>query len=598
MTFHFLGPDPVDDQVKRVLGRIAAGEPPKEIERTQVDVKEEPGRRGPGGVVGPGQAQNDDAARYLAEEMACFANTPGGGALILGIGDDGARLGTQLDPEWLRHRIWELTERKLTVAVREAEVDGTRLLVLSTHEAIEPVRFQGRIKWRVDDHCVEIDPTSWHSGRLERTGHDWSAQPSGHTLDDVSAVALEVARRYLAAAGDAAATDLAAASDADMLRRLHLVDGDGWLTNAGSLLFVGTPGIGIDYIRRDVAGGDSTNRVESDRALVEQVWDVDQASQVANRVIHVPEGFAHGQVRALPPRAVREAIVNGVVHRDWQAPVPTVVEHIGDILTVTSPGGFIGGVSPSNIITHPAVPRYRSLADAMATLRLAEREGIGVDRMVRDMLAMGLPEPEISEVAGPYVRIGLIGGEPDRQFLALVAELEPAAVGADVNALLVIDHLSRHGWIDVERAEPILQRPRAEAAAALAQLARTQVRGSGVVLPVAGVPKDRRDAWRLSDQVRALLGERTMRIESQDGRRAVILAWAQARGRVSSTEAADIANITVPYAGAMLRRLEQEGLLDPGRATKRGRGFYYMPANVPGGATAAECPGTPPAPEQ
>jgi ATP-dependent DNA helicase RecG len=282
---------------------------------------------------------------------------------------------------------------------------------------------------------------------------------------------------------------------------------------------------------------------------------------------------------------VREAIVNGVVHRDWQVPAPTVVEHVGDILTVTSPGGFIGGVSPSNIITHPAVPRYRSLADAMATLRLAEREGIGVDRMVRDMLAMGLPEPEISEVTGPYVRVGLIGGEPDRQFLALVAELAPAAAGADVNSLLVIDHLSRHGWIDVERAEPVLQRPHAEAAAAIAQLARAQVRGVRVVVPVGGVPEGKPAAWRLGGRVRELLRSRTKQIESPDGRRRVILQWARARGRVSTTEAADIVDITVPYAGTLLRKLEREGLLEPGRETKRGRGFYYTPAGKPGGTT-------------
>ena len=84
--------------------------------------------------------------------------------------------------------------------------------------------------------------------------------------------------------------------------------------------------------------------------------------------------------------------------------------------------------------------------------------------MVGDVPAMGLPEPEIPEVAGPYVRVGLVGGEPDRQSLELLAELEPAAAGSDVSSLLVIDHLSRHGWIDVERAGPILRRPRAEAA--------------------------------------------------------------------------------------------------------------------------------------
>ncbi|EQD52754.1 transcriptional regulator with HTH domain protein, partial [mine drainage metagenome] len=90
-----------------------------------------------------------------------MANTPGGGAIVLGVADDGTRIGTELDPEWLRHRIWQLTERRLTVAVRAVDLNGTRILVLTTHEAIEPIRFEGKLKWRVNDNCVEVDPTSW-----------------------------------------------------------------------------------------------------------------------------------------------------------------------------------------------------------------------------------------------------------------------------------------------------------------------------------------------------------------------------------------------------------------------------------------------------
>jgi ATP-dependent DNA helicase RecG len=85
MGFSFLGPDPVDEQVNSVLARIDAGEPPSRIEVAQVDVKEEPGRRSRGGAIAPGGSENERAADYLAGEMACFANTPGGGAIILGI---------------------------------------------------------------------------------------------------------------------------------------------------------------------------------------------------------------------------------------------------------------------------------------------------------------------------------------------------------------------------------------------------------------------------------------------------------------------------------------------------------------------------------
>lgn len=519
MTYSFLGPDPVETQVQQVLTRLAAGEQPNQVERRQVDIKEEPGRRGHGGKVVPGSTRNDPAARYLAGEMACMANSLGGGAVILGIADDGTQIGTELDGEWLRHRIWQLTDGKLTIAVRVGDLNGTRILVLTTHEAIEPIRCEGKLKWRVNDNCVEVDPTSWHSGKLARSGIDWSAQPAGHTLTDASPVAAAIARRYLQAAGDESSLDLAAASDLDMLRRLGLATGDGRLTNAGSLLFVGTPGVGIDYIRRDFPGGDSVNRIRSRRPLVEQVWEIDQASQASNRLVHVPEGFAHGQQRAIPGRAVREVIVNGVIHRDWLSPQPTTVEHVGDMLTVTSPGGFVGGVTPANIITHPAVPRYRSLAEAMAALRLGEREGIGVDRVVRDMLAIGRPEPEISEVPGPYVRVSLAGGDPDPELIEFLASLEPPAAASDLDALLLIDHLTKAGWVDTVTAAPILQRPDGEARAAIARLASVKTGRDAVLVPVKGTPVGQADAYRLSDSARRRLVSRTGHLAHQPGGR-------------------------------------------------------------------------------
>ena len=58
------------------------------------------------------------------------------------------------------------------------------------------------------------------SRMLERVGFDWSDQTSGKTLDDVSPVAVEIARRYLREANsDDSDTSLANATDADLLRR-------------------------------------------------------------------------------------------------------------------------------------------------------------------------------------------------------------------------------------------------------------------------------------------------------------------------------------------------------------------------------------------
>ena len=94
MTSGALGPDPLEALVERTVRRLSEGEPPCRIEVERVDIKEEPGRRDARGTVSPGRTTSEEAARRLAEEMACMANTPGGGALIVGVADDGARIGT------------------------------------------------------------------------------------------------------------------------------------------------------------------------------------------------------------------------------------------------------------------------------------------------------------------------------------------------------------------------------------------------------------------------------------------------------------------------------------------------------------------------
>ncbi len=574
----FLGPDPLQEQIEQILVRLNRGEPPKDIEVTQVDVKEEPGRRRNGKVLA-GQTENEDAAQFLADEMACMANTPGGGAVIVGISDDGARIGTLLDPEWLRERIWQLTQGKLTITVRPVDLSGTPILVLWTDYAIEPIYYGSKLKWRVNRSCVEIDASSWYAENRKRAGYDWSAQSSGHTLQDISPLAVDIARGYLMTSSDA--TRLAEATSQDMIRRLNLIGGAGKLTNAGSLLFVATPGDGLDYIRRDVPGAGSTYRERgASRPLLVQMYRVESAFTAANRTIHMLRGLVNRQILAVPFRSFREALVNGVTHRDWLNPNPTTVEHVGDQITVTSPGGFIGGVTPANIITHPAVPRYRSLAEAMASLGLAERQGYGMDLIVSEMLAMGSPRPEISEIGGPYVRIGLFGGNPDLKMIGFLNSLSPDNASQDVDLLLVLDHLAVHGWVDDETASPVLQRPPAETSAALVRVQQVTADSQPFIVPVSGVPADHSPAYRLGNPTRRKLRHRSQNLYTTHGREALILEWASRRGRASSTEVSDLTGLSVPYAGRLLSELAERGLLVGSRPEKAGRGYHYLPADV------------------
>lgn len=570
-------PDPVDDALQQMLGDLTAGRPPRR-EVKQVDYKEEAGRRD-GQRVSPPRARNEEAARQLAGEAACMANTEGGGALVVGVADDGTLVGAGLDAEWLRSRIYDLTQRLLTVDVREVAVRGARLLVVRSPQAIEPIRWRNKINWRVDDRCVEVDAATWHARRMTLARHDWSDLSAHVDPREARPEALRLARQFLRDAGEEAAADLAGASDAELLRRLNVVTGDGYLTNAGALAFVGRPEPALDYIRRDQPGGDSTARVRlSGRALIEELDEVTDAIDAHNGVRQVRRGLVVGRLRELPPLAVREAIVNGIVHRDWATPSPTVVEHVGRSLVVTSPGGFVGGVTPDNIITHPSQARNRSLAELFSSLRLAEREGIGVDRMVRDMLAVGYARPDIREVAGPSVRAALVGEGLDEAWIRFLSRLRPEQARSDLTVLLLLHRLSADWWVDIERASPLLQLSPTEATGAIRSLSEVTVEGEPLVELVQGVPSGELPAWTLSRVAREALAEEDAEGGFQRAapdRNEVAVSWAAARGRVSSTELASIVGAHPANVQSVLKSLEEREVLAPSRANRRGAGFFY-----------------------
>jgi ATP-dependent DNA helicase RecG len=576
MTIRF-GPDPVLDAVGSVLADLADGRPVRE--RLRVDLKEEAGRRDKTGRLRPGSARNETAAKALAGEAACMANTPGGGALVLGVADDGTMLGTDLDAEWLRHRIYQLTNKLLTVDVREVSVRGIRLLVIIAPSAIEPIRWNNKITWRVDDHCVEVDATTWWTSRNMQLQFDWSAQASNWPESAVRDVAVGLVRQLLIDSGEPGAADLGRAPTSDLLRRLGAVTGDGMLTNAAALLLVGRNEPALDYIHRRTAGGDSDQRVRREsRSVIEQLVEVFTAVQANNPVRHISSGLAVGQVRQLPERAVREAIVNGLAHRDWNSHAPTVIEHIGGTFRVTSPGGFVPGINPDNIITHPSKSRNTALTRLFAAIRVAEQQGIGVDRMVGDMLRFGLHAPDISEHDGPEVVTTLVGQAIRESWMRWLRLFDDRDVTEDLRLLMIAETLASRGWIDAQVAARRLQVIPDEASDSLNRFVDIGFEGRPAVRPVEGTPTgsdialvlERGPADRLSE-LDAAAGWRTDR----PSRKTIALDYARSRGRISTTELGSLVGAHPTNVGNVLQALTDEGRLEWSRPNRRGPGFYY-----------------------
>lgn len=582
--------DPVRSELRRVLSDLEAGTPRSSWETEKVDLKEEAGRRDKAGALGPGSPHNERAALKLAEEAACMANTPGGGALIVGVANDGTLVGATLHREWLRHRIYELTQRRLTVDVEEAQIRDIRLLCIVAPTAVEPIRMNGKIHWRVGDHCVEVDAATWQARRMVALNHDWSADESTVPASDARPQAVAVARDFLRESGEPNAHQLATTSDLQLLRRLNAVTGQGMLTNAGVLAFVGRGSASVDYVRREYAGGDSVIRVRrADRSVLEELAEVFVVLDAHNTVRHIQTGLTVGQIRDVPRLAAREAIVNGIAHREWGQPEPTMVEHVGRTLRVTSPGGFFGGVNEHNIITHPSQSRNRALTQLLADLRVAEREGIGVDRMVREMVRVGHQPPDIREITGPFVRTSLVGDAVDEPWILWLNNIQPPEESQDINSLLLLRRLLTVGWADTTQAAPLIQLTVEEARGAIAKLGRATIDGISLLRPVEGVPAGTEPVWRLDGDALAVLtgydGD-AGRTRFLPTRAEVARSYAQARGRISTTELASIVGTSASNMGQILRDLEAQGLLTPSSATRRGRGFFYRWAAEAPTATA------------
>lgn len=567
------------EAVREALARVRTGETPEEVESETLACVEDRSRRDRAGVRLAGDAQHDPTARALADTAACLANRAGG-AVIVGLrphqGGPEAFVGTRLDEAWVRHRVWELADPALTCEVQAVvdEPSGTRLLVLLVPQALTAHRVAGRYTHRVGRACVDMSAAD-HARFTERWV-DWSAEPTSYDVRCVDPAAVNVARLLLRATGEPGRAALAARPDPELLRALGVLDTAGRLTRAGALLFVAEPTAParLDYRRRARPGGEARRRIDAPgQPLLVEFHTVETVFGTENTRPTAVRHGARGQAETIPAAAAREAVVNAIMHRDWQRAGPVTVEHTGDQLVVISPGGFPEGVSAENVLTTTSRPRNRHLADVLRSLRLAEREAIGVDRMYREMILVGHPPPDLSEVHDA-VRCVLVGGDPVEPVRDLTAALSPEA-REDVDIALIVHHLLDAPRVTTERLAPVLQKSRLEAADALRRAAAERLPGDAPLLVATrsgGTP-----AYRFSDQIRARLRARLpYLVDAPRDAKPVVVDLLREQGQVRAADLIELCGLTQMQASRVLTDLRGDGVITVGSQRAVGKGVFYV----------------------
>lgn len=102
-------------------------------------------------------------------------------------------------------------------------------------------------------------------------------------------------------------------------------------------------------------------------------------------------GFAN----AVPREAIREAVVNAVIHRDYTRPAPSQIRAYDDRIMLWNPGRLPEGWSLEKLTgSHPSQPHNPVIANAFFRAGLIEAWSLGVQRIIASCKELGSPLPE------------------------------------------------------------------------------------------------------------------------------------------------------------------------------------------------------------
>ena len=334
----------------------------------------------------------------FAREVVALANTAGG-RILLGVADDGSVKGTP-DSNELRARIQDiarncdppvkvLVERvgKVTaVTVRESNAkpvqcrdgffwrQGAVTQKLSRNEIREFFRAEGSIRFDLSPCPAFRYPEDFDEEKYLKWLH--LSGISGRPRTEDVLINIEAAEH---AAGR-------------LLFR-----------NAGVLFFAKDVRHFFNqaYITCLLAKGDDKARVldrkDFDGGIVADIEDAMRFIERNTRTAWRIEGLRREDIPEYPMKALREAITNAVMHRDWFMEGANVfVELYTHRIEVSSPGGLPKGMKLADL-GRKSIRRNALVADLLHRIEFIEKAGTGIRRMRGEAREQGCPEPEFEE---------------------------------------------------------------------------------------------------------------------------------------------------------------------------------------------------------
>ena len=357
----------------------------------------------------------------IGRAICAFANTEGG-VLIVGVTDAQEIVGVREDTERVQERLTSFLQSGCSSPVtawagRHEDPNGwVHWLEVPRQRGFEPLRFEGRVWVRrqrssVEPSAIELQELYNVFGYIITEERTIQAATSSH-------IDIQTFRSYLQRLGLDIEDELQPTEEDDLNNRGVVRELGGSLhpTLYGTMAFGRNPQVYPQthnfFIQCAAYEGD-------DRASVvlqvgEATGRLDEQVQRAVgwfsglRRLEVYRGLVREDFGILPLEALRESLVNAVVHRDYSITGSKVLLEVFDrYVDVTSPGSLPNHMRVESVRAggHPR-SRNELMANFMLVMGFMEQRGRGWPVMRRAMREFNGTEPEIiQETGGGSVRV-------------------------------------------------------------------------------------------------------------------------------------------------------------------------------------------------
>lgn len=334
------------------------------------------------------------------KEIIAFANTDGG-EIYAGVARDGSITGVENA---------EAEMEKISNMIR----DGIKP-DLTAYTSIERIEEAGKALIRVSISRGLKRPYHLTDKGLKPTGvfvrHGVSSVPAadeairqmlkesdGTAFDKARSINQELTFVY----AEKIFQERQVAFDEARKRTLGLLDADGYYTNAALLLSDQCGHIIRCAVYEGTGKSKFKTRKEFFGSILKQLDDMFSFLSLNNNLRSTFDGLRRIDYADYPEEALREALLNAVVHRDYDYSGSIIINIYDDRMEFISLGGLVKGLTLEDIKGGVSQPRNTVIANVFYRLELIESYGTGIQRMLESYAGSGF-EPEFAPAPASFV---------------------------------------------------------------------------------------------------------------------------------------------------------------------------------------------------